>query len=117
MADKGGIRPCMTEDEYAAWSACNDQLADTDQASSPCRDCRRAFALEMRAAGTCDGKYPRERIRPKRASRRHTDANAARAEAQRRHWADPAYRAYVMERRAASKKLQGAPAHRDRRAA
>ena len=43
----------MTADELAAWSEANERLRNP--VKSACLDCPMAFALEMRAAGCCNG--------------------------------------------------------------
>jgi len=46
---------CMDELEYAEWLFWNARAEANSRAESPCWDCLTGFALEMRAAGTCDG--------------------------------------------------------------
>ena len=45
---------CMSPEEHAAWSDANERLW-MGKALTPCSDCVMSFALEQRAAGTCDG--------------------------------------------------------------
>jgi hypothetical protein len=48
---------CMEPDDYTDWASLNGS-AGSQQASSPCFDCPRHFATEMRAIGRCNG-HPR----------------------------------------------------------
>jgi hypothetical protein len=64
MSDRPAHPRCMTPDEFAAWDGWNQVLHPSNRADSPCRDCSRAFAGEMRAAGLCDGRYPGEPSAP-----------------------------------------------------
>jgi hypothetical protein len=50
----------MTRAELARWSEANALFGGRLHASSPCEDCTRAFAAEMRFEGRCDG-MPSER--------------------------------------------------------
>lgn len=52
----------MTPEEDAAWWALNALLhgAGAPTAVSPCHDCPRVFAEEMRAGSLCDGRYSGE---------------------------------------------------------
>lgn len=69
---------CMTDGEYAAWSAINDGLAAVRQAAPrPCSDCTIAFYVAQHRAGTCDG-FPRAR-EPRSLNRAWTDRNRRRA--------------------------------------
>ena len=53
---------CMTDREYADWSAINDGLKVVRQdAPRPCSDCTIAFYLAQHRAGTCDG-FPMARV-------------------------------------------------------
>ena len=77
---------CMTDAEYAGWTAANDTLRVTKQdAPRPCTDCTVAFYLAQHRAGTCDG-FPMAR-EARSADRAWTERNRRR---QRLAWAGAA---------------------------
>ncbi len=45
----------MEPDELAGWIRLNLQVAASTRAARPCEDCPWHFAVEMRAAGHCNG--------------------------------------------------------------
>ena len=105
----------MTADEMAEWKHWNEE-AGNGRTSSPCRDCRKSFALVQRAMGICVGRYPGERVLTvmDRVRARLDAKGISGRDRQRAMWQDPEYRAPVMARRAASDKPVGAAAHGNR---
>ena len=119
------IQPkCFTRAEFLSWLGANEAIVGTrGKSQNACSDCTKTFAEEQRALGQCDGNYPRERVRSK-SHGTSSGEHLERAEAQRLRrseerarrgpnpqaekmaqlWADPAYRADIMARRAKGKR-------------
>jgi hypothetical protein len=54
--------PCFTPEEFDSWQAANAQCATRYRAGSPCEDCTREFAVEMRLLDLCTGRPPGPRL-------------------------------------------------------
>ena len=90
------MTPCMTPDEWALWQDANGLLKPHQRARRPCSDCPASFAVENRAAGTCDGHpygMPTEPLAPLSWHEARALPELARVERYRARWR--AYRARV----------------------
>ena len=66
---------CMTPREVELWWEADRRAwkigGKPDLRASPCDDCNREFAQDMRAVGRCNGLYPGEEPEPMPSSLRH----------------------------------------------